>query len=557
MYKLFLCLRYLRSRVIAYFAVLAVALCVAMMLIVISVMSGFLQKVEDAAKGLFGDVIVAASGSLGGMGRYDEFIAELHEKVPQVESATPSIMTQAFLRDPDIGYRFMAQVVGIRLPQSTRVSDFERGLYFQQGQSQPSFNPPVELLLKGLDREIDKVKDMLDADTEPRDDAGELTVSDRALSALRFLNDAVFRLRRAESYWTKIADVHARLEAAEKTDSGQETEKVRKLRTQLAELCQKAGVQSPDYRIILGLGLPQLSHRTDDGKTIRYIAPGHNLFLSFIPLGRRMGAATLTLDTAEFTVVDDCKTDVWSIDKETVYIPFETLQLYNNMYPRYSVDDPPQLVQPARCTHVHVKVRKEHSRGLELVKVKNKIQNLCDDFLRRYPDASRTSISASTWREMQADLIGPIERQRTLSVIMFAIISMVSVVLIFVIFYMVVVQKTRDIGVLKAIGASNAGVAGIFLSYGAAVGLVGSVLGATGGYYFVRYINPIQDAVDRWFGFRVWTAKTFMFEEIPNQVNLSTAVSIVISAIIAGLVGAFIPAMRAARMHPVEALRYE
>ena len=57
MYKLFLCLRYLRSRVIAYFAVLAVALCVAMMLIVISVMNGFLDKIERAAKGLFGPVV--------------------------------------------------------------------------------------------------------------------------------------------------------------------------------------------------------------------------------------------------------------------------------------------------------------------------------------------------------------------------------------------------------------------------------------------------------------------------------------------------------------------
>ncbi len=52
MYKLFLCLRYLRSRSIAYFAMMAVALCVAMMLIVVSVMNGFLHKIEQAAKAL-------------------------------------------------------------------------------------------------------------------------------------------------------------------------------------------------------------------------------------------------------------------------------------------------------------------------------------------------------------------------------------------------------------------------------------------------------------------------------------------------------------------------
>ena len=59
MYKLFLCLRYLRSRIIAYFAVLGVALCVAMMLIVVSVMNGFLDRVEKAAKGLFGDIVIS------------------------------------------------------------------------------------------------------------------------------------------------------------------------------------------------------------------------------------------------------------------------------------------------------------------------------------------------------------------------------------------------------------------------------------------------------------------------------------------------------------------
>jgi len=131
------------------------------------------------------------------------------------------------------------------------------------------------------------------------------------------------------------------------------------------------------------------------------------------------------------------------------------------------------------------------------------------------------------------------------------------VVLVSVIIYMIVFQKTKDIGVLKAIGASSGGVAWIFLLYGAAVGLVGSILGTVGGYYFVRYINPIQDWVDRVFGFRVWSREVFMFEKIPNEVDPANVVGIVIAAIAAGLVGALIPAYRAARMQPVEALRYE
>ena len=76
MYKLFLCLKYLRRRYLALIAVAAVALCVAMVLIVVSVYDGFLSQVERAAMGLFGDIIVHAP-SLSAIGRYDEFISEL------------------------------------------------------------------------------------------------------------------------------------------------------------------------------------------------------------------------------------------------------------------------------------------------------------------------------------------------------------------------------------------------------------------------------------------------------------------------------------------------
>ncbi len=98
MYKLFLCLTYLHRKVMPYFAMLAVALCVAMLLVATSVMDGFLRQMETAAKGLFGDIVVDAP-NLTGLRRYDEFIEEI-EKLDEVEAASPFILTYGILRMP-------------------------------------------------------------------------------------------------------------------------------------------------------------------------------------------------------------------------------------------------------------------------------------------------------------------------------------------------------------------------------------------------------------------------------------------------------------------------
>ena len=560
MYKLFLCLRYLRSRIIAYFAVLAVALCVAMMLIVISVMNGFLDKIENAAKGLFGDITISAS--LSGLGYYDEFMAELAEKVPQVEAATPFIVTFGILRVPGQDYRQTLQVAGIRLPERAAVTDFEQGLYFQAGSDRPSFDPPIDELSKALRRHNAELKAIYQRESggEPAKASGDNQhLLTRLDTAWMLQIEAEETLKQAQPYQKQLSEAQASLDRVEAKARGGYSPEAEQAAAQLEGLVEKAGFQGPAERAILGLGIPGLIIRTDRGETVRYIVAGHQVVLSIVPLGRKISATDIPVNTVRLTVVDDCRTDVSSIDSSIAYVPFETLQRLNNMGAEYEADDPAVVVRPARCSQIHTKVRGEFGRGQALQDVCHRVQDAWHGFHQRNPKAVEPGVDVAieTWRERQAQVIGPIEQQRTLVVIMFGIISLVSVVLIFVIFYTIVVQKTRDIGVLKAVGASNAGVAQVFLAWGASVGLVGSILGCIGGYYFVRYINPIQDALDAWFGFRVWSREWFLFEKIPNTVQPLTALAIAAGAIIAGLIGATIPAIRAARMQPVEALRYE
>ncbi len=556
MYKLTLCLKYLIKRGLAYFAMLGVAVCVFLMLVCVSVLTGFVDKIEVAAKGLFGDVVVS-SASLSGLGEYDELIRRIEKDVRGVEGASPFILTFGILRVPGTDFRRTVQVAGIRLPERAKVSDFEKGLFVQAGLDQPTFDPRKPLVMQRLREDLLRTDRILKAVT-PAAPEGQLTpdqenLAGRLRNALYYQDLSYAAFHDADARRRRFEELQAKIKAADEAGDSQELE----LLEAEQAIVERHMILPPNRRAILGLGIAGLSFRTPKGEVVRVIGPGQQIVLSLIPLGRNISYANITPVTRSFTVIDDCSTDVASIDSEIVYVPLETLQMLNNMGAELAADDPDLVVQPARCSQIHIKVKPELSRGLALKKVASQIDAVVATFLAEHPGAARSSVVVETWRERQGRLVNAIEAQRTLMILILSIISAVSVVLIFVILYVVVVQKTRDIGVLKAVGASNLGVAGIFLAYGGAIGMVGSITGTIGGCFFVWKINPIHDWIARNFGFEVWNRETFMFEKIPNVVEGDTAVWIVALAIIAGIFGSLLPAVLAARSQPVEALRYE
>jgi lipoprotein-releasing system permease protein len=545
MYKLFLCLRYLRSRIIAYFAILGVALCVAMMVIVISVMNGFLDKIEHAAKGLFGDIVIEPTNHQG-IAQYDELIAAIRKEVPEVQAGSPFILSVGFLQVPFQRHiQTYVQVAGIRLPERAAVTDFAKGLFVQQGIADPTFDPDPNLILRRVAEETRKTREIYRRELAQAGGDGNLpphveVLLERLRTAEIFQQDGADNIGRSRESDRELRDLEEQQRKAQADGDG---EKALQIQRQIGRF-QALTWEEPNSRAILGLGVRGLSLRTEDGQTVRILGPGSKIVLNIFPLGRTLSATGISPNTHPFSIVDDCRTDVWSIDSGIVYVPFDTLQVLDNMD------------QPNRCSQIHLKVAARVASEALLQEVTDRVKDAWVRFRDSHP-GSTDELEIQTWRQRQREVIGPIQSQRTLVTTMLGIISIVSVVLIFAIFYMIVFQKTREIGVMKAVGASGGGVAAIFLAYGSAVGLIGAALGTVLGRYFVHYINPIHDWVGRRLGFQVWDRKQFMFEKIPNTVDWPGVALIVACAVLAGLVGALIPAIRAGRMQPVEALRYE
>jgi lipoprotein-releasing system permease protein len=141
-----------------------------------------------------------------------------------------------------------------------------------------------------------------------------------------------------------------------------------------------------------------------------------------------------------------------------------------------------------------------------------------------------------------------------LNVLLFLIIAVAGFG-IMAIFSMIVVEKTRDIGVLKSLGAGGGGVMQIFLGYGLTLGIVGAGAGLVGGVTFVHYINEVADLLARITGQPVFDPAVYYFSRIPAIVEPTTVAWIGAGAVTIAVLASVMPALRAALMHPVQALR--
>lgn len=475
-------------------AALAVMLCTAMVLIVWSVMSGFLGVLLASGRTLMGDA--AITWPITGIPHYAELMERLEDR-PEIDAATPTIETMALVGLPD-GSPQIWRLIGVDGPSYDRVTSYGDTLWWRR-------------IEKAVPKDSDRQDPRLRLDAELLEHGLALTEPD-------------------------------------------------------------AVTGEPAPAVVPGLWASGYNSRDPRGWTIpRYLfMPDEEVTVSVLPISR--GGAVVDVRAKRFPVANEFQTGLYEVDANTALIRLDALQEMLRMqaaervapFDPFAVDESgegfsePNIVgvDPARVTTVMVRA----APGVSAVEARDAAASEYRRFARDRRDAPDADlVRVYTWEERDGvrTFIAAVKKEMALTVALFGFISLTAVFLVFSIFWSMVSDKIKDIGVLRSLGASRAGVAWLFIRYGAAIGVVGSALGGAASWLIVTNINPIHDWLGSALGIVVWDPAIYFFPEIPSRLDPIAATLVLAGGVAFSVLGAILPAIKAARLDPVAALRFE
>ena len=601
MYQTLLTTRYLTSRVIPLIAVAAVALCVALVIVVVSVMSGFLNMVQSSGRTLMGDVIITYG--ISGIPHYDELITYL-ENDSNVLAATPIVDGWGLLRmpypDSEAKQSETVQVWGIEPVSFAKVTSYDDSLQWNI----PTENQRNWLLLDAVTSNKEVLREQMD---------------DKQWNELVIIVNSASNIMNYEtvSLWEEVQSV---LDDTQWTTLLSYDE-----RLQNPDALLEQGLalsQNGKEGIVSGLHVSEGNERQKDGtyQVIRndyWWLPRYEGTLTMLPVDSQGGV--IEPESIIMPFVNEFQSGVFMIDESRVFVPITVSQrlLHLDEAEIVDVDDPTIIVgiDPAKATSILIR----GIQGIDAEELQVLIANMYDEFLASLPSDTVVSppsrgdpgLTIHTWEEQQRRFTGPVEKERELMRTLFSIVYLVVAALILSIFWSIVFEKTRDIGILRSIGASRGSIVWIFLQYSLVIGVVGSGLGLFLGWLITKNINSIHSAmgnpplgiaigafvlagaiaiytivklrsglmlpivlgslgiitcggvgalilfIRQIGGLVIWDASVYYFSVIPNQVDWPSSLVTVAGAVLFCLLGAVIPAAKAADTDPVKALRHE
>jgi lipoprotein-releasing system permease protein len=164
---------------------------------------------------------------------------------------------------------------------------------------------------------------------------------------------------------------------------------------------------------------------------------------------------------------------------------------------------------------------------------------------------------ARNWMEMNKNLFSALKLEKRVMFIILSLIVLVAAFNIISTLIMIVMEKNKDIAILKAMGATSGSIMKIFVYQGVTIGAIGTLMGSIGGLAVALNLEKISVYIENLFGFKILPGDVYYLSQLPSQVNYSDVVIIIIGTMLICFLSTIYPSRRASKLDPAEALRYD
>ncbi len=180
-----------------------------------------------------------------------------------------------------------------------------------------------------------------------------------------------------------------------------------------------------------------------------------------------------------------------------------------------------------------------------------------DEYSFQIENEYQDKLLAKSWLQENKQFLGALQVERTAMFMILSLIIMVAAFNIIASLFMLVKDKTKDIAILKTIGASNRQITCAFMLSGMIIGVIGTFFGVLLGLLFSYNIENIRKMLEKISGTTLFDPAIYFFYSLPSEVDINDVIWVASMALLMSFLATIYPSRRAAKLNPVEAMRYE